>query len=162
VDHIRRVVIGLGSNLGDRFANVDRAVERMRSLEDVHVLEVSPLYETAPVGGPPQGAFVNGAVLLVTALDAAELMERLLQIETDLGRVRGEKNAPRTVDLDILWIEGECVSRADLEVPHPRLVERAFALRPLLDVAPDASHAESGLVYADLPLAKTELDPAKR
>lgn len=162
MDHIRRVVIGLGSNLGDRFANVDRAVERMRSLEDVHVLEVSPLYETAPVGGPPQGAFVNGAVLLVTALDAAELMERLLQIETDLGRVRGEKNAPRTVDLDILWIEGECVSRADLEVPHPRLVERAFALRPLLDVAPDASHAESGLVYADLPLAKTELDPAKR
>ncbi len=162
MDHIRRVVIGLGSNLGDRFLNVDRALERMKSLEDVHVLEVSPWYETDPMGGPPQGAFINGAALLVTALDAAELMERLLQIETDLGRVRGEKNAPRIVDLDILWIEGECVSRAELQVPHPRLTERAFALRPLLDVAPDASHAESGLVYADLPLAKLDLPLAQR
>ena len=106
----------------------------MKSLEDVHVLEVSPWYETDPMGGPPQGAFINGAALLVTALDAAELMERLLQIETDLGRVRGEKNAPRIVDLDILWIE----------------------------VAPDASHAESGLVYADLPLAKLDLPLAQR
>jgi 2-amino-4-hydroxy-6-hydroxymethyldihydropteridine diphosphokinase len=161
VDHIRRVVVGLGSNLGDRLANIEKAVERLRAEEDIHVLDVSPLYETTPVGGPPQSDFINGAALLVTAIDAVEIMERLLRIEKDLGRERGEKNGPRTIDLDILWIEGESLSTESLVVPHPRLAERAFALRPLIDLAPDARHSETGLVFAELPLALTELRLAK-
>lgn len=161
MDHIRRVVIGLGSNLGDRLANVGQAIERLRAEEDIHVLDVSPLYETAPEGvasgAPVQGDYVNGAALIVTAIDASEILQRLLGIEKVLGRVRGEKNAARTIDLDILWIEGETLSRDDLTVPHPRLVERAFALRPLVDLAPDAKHSESGVVFAELPLASAEL-----
>jgi 2-amino-4-hydroxy-6-hydroxymethyldihydropteridine diphosphokinase len=157
VDHIRRVVIGLGSNLGDRAATIHEAVERLRADDELHVLELSPLYETAPVGGPSQSDFLNAAVLVLTALDATRLLERLLGIEESLGRVRREKNGPRTIDLDILWIEGECVNEETLTVPHPRLAERAFALRPLLDVAPDASDAESGVVFAELPAAKEHL-----
>jgi 2-amino-4-hydroxy-6-hydroxymethyldihydropteridine diphosphokinase len=157
VDHIRRVVIGLGSNLGDRAATILAAVERLRTDGELHVLELSPLYETAPVGGPSQGDFLNAAVLVLTALDAKLLLERLLGVEAALGRVRGEKNGPRTIDLDILWIEGECVSDDELVVPHPRLAERAFALRPLLDLAPDASNAETGVAFAGLPAASESL-----
>lgn len=157
MDHIRRVVIGLGSNLGDRAATIHEAVERLRADEDLHVLELSPLYETAPVGGPSQGDFLNAALLVLTALDARLLLERLLGVEASLGRVRREKNGPRTIDLDLLWIEGECVDDDTLKVPHPRLAERAFALRPLLDVAPDAGNAESGALFAELPAAKEPL-----
>lgn len=157
VDHIRRVVIGLGSNLGDRAATIHEAVERLRADDELHVLELSPLYETAPVGGPSQGDFLNAALLVLTALDARLLLERLLGVEASLGRVRREKNGPRTIDLDLLWIEGECVDDDTLTVPHPRLAERAFALRPLLDVAPDAGNAESGVLFAELPAAKEPL-----
>lgn len=157
VDHIRRVVIGLGSNLGDRAATIHEAVERLRADDELHVLELSPLYETAPVGGPSQGDFLNAALLVLTALDAKLLLERLLGVEAALGRVRREKNGPRTIDLDILWIEGECLSDEALTVPHPRLAERAFALRPLLDVAPDAGNAETGVSFAELPAASEPL-----
>ncbi len=159
VDHIRRVVIGLGSNLGDRAATIHEAVERLRADDELHVLELSPLYETTPVGGPSQGDFLNAALLVLTALEAKLLLERLLGVEAALGRVRREKNGPRTIDLDILWIEGECLSDEALTVPHPRLAERAFALRPLLDVAPDAGNAETGLSFAALPAAQ---EPLKR
>jgi 2-amino-4-hydroxy-6-hydroxymethyldihydropteridine diphosphokinase len=157
VDHIRRVVVGLGSNVGDRLSNIQEAVGRLSGDEHIHVTERSPLYETAPVGGVEQGHFLNGAVLLLTALEASELMRRLLEIETGLGRVRGVKNGPRTIDLDILWIEGESVNEPDLVVPHPRLLERSFMLRPLADLASDAADAETGALFADLELAKAEL-----
>ena len=156
MDHIRRVIIGLGSNVGDRVKNIESAVAALRLDRDVHVMKLSPLYETKPVGGPPQGDFVNGAVLIVTSLSAGEVLRRSLAIEETLGRVREQKNAPRTIDLDILWIEGEAVSEPGLVVPHPKLAERAFALRPLVDLANDARD-EAGKVYADLPLAQTEL-----
>lgn len=157
MDHIRRVVIGLGSNLGDRVSNIDRAVSELRADHDMHVMKVSPLYETPPEGGVDQPAYVNGAVLVLTSLDAAAILGRTLAIETALGRVRGEPGASRTIDLDILWIEGESVSENDLVVPHPRLVRRAFALRPLIDLAPDAGDSETGAVYADNPLARAQL-----
>lgn len=120
-------------------------------------MESSPFYETAPVGGPPQGAFLNGAVLLLSALDAADLLTKLHAIEAQLGRTRNAPNEPRTLDLDILWIEGETIRSDSLTVPHPRLTSRAFMLVPLLDVAADARDAETGVVFADLPLSKTTL-----
>jgi 2-amino-4-hydroxy-6-hydroxymethyldihydropteridine diphosphokinase len=157
VDHIRRVVIGLGSNLGDRAGNIDKAVALLREDHDMHVMKVSPLYETAPEGGADQPAYLNGAVLVLTSLDAPEVMARALKIEADLGRVRTEKNAPRTIDLDLLWIEGESVEEGGLVVPHKRLTQRAFALKPLIDLAPDARDAGTGAAFADLALAQVEL-----
>lgn len=135
----RRVVIGLGSNLGDRLAELDRATSLIAAVEGATLVERSPVYETEPVGGPPQGAFLNAAVLLTTTMTAREVLDRMLAIETTLGRVRdGTRDAPRTIDLDLLWMEGGPVIEEGLEVPHPRLGDRAFALVPLLEVAPDA------------------------
>jgi 2-amino-4-hydroxy-6-hydroxymethyldihydropteridine diphosphokinase len=156
VDHIRRVVIGLGSNVGDRMQHITSALDRLRSDPELHVTEVSPLYET-PAQDGATGMFINGAVLVLTSVEATDLLHRLQRIENDLGRVRETKNGPRTIDLDILWIEGECIQDKDLVIPHARLTGRAFMLRPLLDVASDARHAESGLVFAELPLASAEL-----
>ncbi len=157
MDHIRRVVIGLGSNLGDRAGSIDGAVAALRADPDLHVMKVSALYETAPEDGATGGPYLNGAVLVLTALDADTILARLHAIEAALGRTRTEPGAPRTIDLDILWIEGESVGKPGLTVPHPRLTSRAFALRPLIELAPDAGDSESGTVYATLPLAGTEL-----
>jgi len=161
VDHVRRVVIGLGSNLGDRAANIDAAITALRAYRDLHVLRRSPLYETPPAGGPPQPDYLNAAVLIVTDADGRELLERLLGIERALGRIRPDpvRWGPRTIDLDLLWIEGEAISEPDLDVPHPRLHERVFALRPLLDVAPDARDFSTGQELASLPAAS---EPIKR
>jgi 2-amino-4-hydroxy-6-hydroxymethyldihydropteridine diphosphokinase len=152
VNHQRRVVIGLGSNLGDREANLGNAVSLLREDKDLHVLRRSTVYETAPRGGPPQGDYLNAAVLVVTALDARTLLDRALGIERKLGRERSAETrwGPRTIDLDLLWIEGEAVQEPGLEIPHPRLVERVFALKPLLDVAPDAVDCRTGEAFAAL------------
>jgi 2-amino-4-hydroxy-6-hydroxymethyldihydropteridine diphosphokinase len=155
VDHIRRVVLGLGSNVGDRVKSIQAAVEHLRLDRDIHVVKVSPLYETT-AEGPPQADFVNGAVLILTSLPAADILSRSLKIEEKLGRVRKERNEPRPIDVDILWIEGEAVSEPSLKVPHPLLRERGFALKPLLDLAPDAKD-DQGEALADLPIAKVEL-----
>jgi len=155
VDHIRRVVIGLGSNLGDRATNIDTAVAELRKHGDLHVLRRSPLYETPPAGGPPQPDYLNAAVLIVTAIEARVLLHRLFEIERSLGRTRPEPErwGPRTIDLDLLWIEGEAIAEPELTVPHPRLRERVFALRPLLDVAPDARDFATGEAFAELSVA---------
>jgi 2-amino-4-hydroxy-6-hydroxymethyldihydropteridine diphosphokinase len=102
------------------------------------ILARSRLYETAPVGGPPQPDFLNAAVLIAWSASPLVLLDALHAIETKLGRVRSVPNAPRTIDLDILWIEGLILDDLRLIVPHPRLHERAFALAPLLDIVPDA------------------------
>lgn len=153
------MVIGLGSNLGDRLANLDAAVQQLRADRAIHVLRRSPVYETEPAGGPPQGDYLNAAVLLVTSLDGREVLARALRIERALGRVRSteERWGPRTIDLDVLWIEGESLDEEGLSVPHPRLAERPFAVRPLLDVAPDAADCRTGKPYATVPAAQVEL-----
>jgi 2-amino-4-hydroxy-6-hydroxymethyldihydropteridine diphosphokinase len=159
VDHVRRIVIGLGSNLGDREANLASAVEALRERRDLRVLRRSPVYESPPApGGPPQGDYLNAAVLVVTSLSAREILDQALEVERGLGRVRaeGERWGPRTIDLDILWIEGEAVDEPGLVVPHPRLRERPFALRPLLDVAPDAK-GRAGEDFASMPAAAAPL-----
>ncbi len=132
----RRAFVGLGSNLGDRRALLAEAVAGLRRGGDV--VAVSPLYETDPVGGPAgQGPFLNLVVELATADSPRRLLERCQALETAAGRVRQERWGPRTLDADVLYVEGETVDEADLTVPHPRLWERRFVLAPLADLAPD-------------------------
>ena len=137
-------VIGLGSNLGDRRDALARAAGEIRALGQVTA--TSSLYETAPVG-PPQPMFLNAAVALSTSLDPSGLLAALLAIERRLGRVRRERWGPRSIDLDILWIADVVVDTAELKVPHPELRSRAFALCPLLDVAPLAADPRDGKSY---------------
>lgn len=127
-----RAFLALGSNLGDRRAHLRRAVDAMP-----HVDAVSNVYETDPVGGPRQGAYLNAVVRLDTSLDARGLLLLCQELETSAGRVRSEHWGPRTLDVDVLWVDGETVDEPDLIVPHPRMFERAFVMVPLRDVGPD-------------------------
>jgi 2-amino-4-hydroxy-6-hydroxymethyldihydropteridine diphosphokinase len=132
----RRAFIGLGSNLGDRRAYLRAAVDQLRTASDVAA--VSPLYETDPVGGPPgQQNYLNLVVELHTADTPRTLLERCQAVESAANRERAERWGPRTLDADVLWIEGELVDDPDLTVPHPRMWERRFVLAPLADLAPD-------------------------
>jgi 2-amino-4-hydroxy-6-hydroxymethyldihydropteridine diphosphokinase len=132
----RRAFLGLGSNLGDRMAHLSGAVATLRAAGDL--VAVSPLYETEPVGGPAdQGAFLNLVVELATADPPRRLLERCQALESAAQRVRLEHWGPRTLDADVLFIEGESVDEPDLIVPHPRMWERRFVLAPLADLAPD-------------------------
>ena len=132
----RRAFIGLGSNLGDRRAHLRAAIEGLAA--DGDVVAVSPLYETAPVGGPAgQDDYLNVVVELRTADSPRALLERSQSLEVAAHRERTERWGPRTLDADVLWVEGEEVDEADLTVPHPRLWERRFVLAPLADLAPD-------------------------
>jgi 2-amino-4-hydroxy-6-hydroxymethyldihydropteridine diphosphokinase len=131
-----RAFIGLGSNLGDRRALLRHAVEELRAAGDV--VAVSPLYETDPVGGPEgQGPFLNLVVGLSTSDTPRELLERCRALEAAADRVRTVRWGPRTLDADVLWVEGWQVDEEDLTVPHPRLWERRFVVQPLRDLAPD-------------------------
>ncbi len=137
-------VVGLGSNLGDRRATLGRAVGEIARV--ARIVAASHLYETAPVG-PPQGRFLNAAVLVEFEGIPEGLLDALLAIEQRLGRVRAEKWGPRTIDLDLLWIDGVALTNERLTVPHPRLRERAFALAPLLEVRPGARDPTTGQPY---------------
>ncbi len=145
-----RAAIGLGSNLGDRLEHLRNAVRAMRKIGKV--IKLSRVYETAPIG-PPQPTFLNAAVLLDYDGAPEDLLDALLGIERMLGRERREKWGPRTIDLDVLWIDGIALETERLVVPHPQLSVRGFALRPLSDIAPDAVDPESGNVYGRLAAA---------
>jgi 2-amino-4-hydroxy-6-hydroxymethyldihydropteridine diphosphokinase len=145
-----RVVVGLGATLGDRLATMRDAAARIDRIEGVRIAARSRVYETAPVGGPPQPHFLNAAVLVECTLSPPALLEELLRIEVALGRVRGAgevRFGPRTLDLDVLWVEGVILDEPRLTVPHPRLAGRAFALMPMLEVAPGATDPRTGEPY---------------
>ncbi len=144
-----RAVVGLGANVGDRMATMRAAARHLSSVARVEKL--SRVYDTAPVGGPPQPHFLNAAALVVYAGEPLALLDALLAIEARFGRVRVERWGPRALDLDLLWIDGVAIDSPRLVVPHPRLHERAFALVPLLEVAPDARDPRSGQSYAAPP-----------
>jgi 2-amino-4-hydroxy-6-hydroxymethyldihydropteridine diphosphokinase len=127
-----RAFLGLGSNLGDRERLLRDAVAELPD-----VVAVSRLYETAPVGGPEQGRFLNVVVQLDTDLSARELLVVCRAREAAAERVREVRWGPRTLDVDVLWLDGVTVDEPDLIVPHPRMFERAFVLMPLRDLAPD-------------------------
>lgn len=128
--------LGLGSNLGDRLDFLQQAVDLLHSDPVSRVDAVSSVYETAPVGGPEQGPFLNIAVRIATRRSPARLLALCQRVEHALGRVRTAHWGPRTVDIDVLLYGDLVVSRSDLVVPHPRLKDRPFALIPLLEVAP--------------------------
>jgi 2-amino-4-hydroxy-6-hydroxymethyldihydropteridine diphosphokinase len=133
---MRRAFIGLGSNLGDRRTLLEEAVAALRMGGDVTA--VSPLYATEPVGGPEdQGPFLNLVVELHTVDTPRELLVRCQALEAAAARVRTVRWGPRTLDADVLLVEGMAVDEADLIVPHPRMWERRFVLQPLADLAPD-------------------------
>jgi 2-amino-4-hydroxy-6-hydroxymethyldihydropteridine diphosphokinase len=133
-----RSFVGLGGNLEDPRAQIARAVELLAAEEGVKVVAVSTLRETDPVGYEDQPRFLNGAAELQTSLEARELLERLLAIERRIGRVRGAgpRFGPRTIDLDLLLHGDEVIAEPGLQIPHPRLHERRFALEPLAELDP--------------------------
>lgn len=143
----RRVVVGVGSNLGSREATLRAARDLLSADAELGLAAVSPVWETAPVG-PPQPAYLNAAFLLHTSLPLDAVLARCAEVERALGRERRERWGPRTVDLDILWAEGERVDRPGLTVPHAALRDRAFALDPLLALAPDARDPVDGARYS--------------
>src|SRR6478672_8464542 len=136
-----RAYLALGSNLGDRQRSLDGAVRRLRAVPGLTVRRVSPYYETAPVGGPAGSeAYLNAVAEADTTLPPDQLLQTLLDIERQFGRVRSEPNAPRTLDLDLI-LYGDLVRHGpDPVVPHPRLHDRRFVLQPLADLVPDAVH----------------------
>ena len=133
-----RAYIGLGANLGDREATIRRAVELLGAEPGIELVAVSTLRETDPVGYADQPPFLNGAVAVETELEPRALLDRLLAVERELGRVRDEvlRYGPRTIDLDLLLYGDRLVDEPGLAVPHPRLAERRFALEPLHELDP--------------------------
>ncbi len=135
--------IALGANLGDRRANIEAAVERLRATDGVLVTKVSPPMENPAVGGPADSPpFLNAVAEIQTTLPPRELLDRLLQIEKDLGRTRREKWGPRAIDLDLILYGDQIIAERDLHVPHPLMHERRFVLEPLAQIAPHALHPE--------------------
>jgi 2-amino-4-hydroxy-6-hydroxymethyldihydropteridine diphosphokinase len=132
--------VGIGSNVGDRVDFCTRAVRELETASGITVKKVSQLYETSPLGGPPQRSFVNLVVKVESDLDARSLLQLCKDIEQRIGREPSPiRWGPRVVDLDLLVFGEEKINEPDLEVPHPRLTERRFALVPLLEIDPDVT-----------------------
>jgi 2-amino-4-hydroxy-6-hydroxymethyldihydropteridine diphosphokinase len=146
----QRAYVGVGSNLGKPREAIAAALDLLRAEAGIEVVAVSSLFETEPVGYLNQPRFLNGAAALETELPPRELLERLLQVERRLGRVRGEgpRFGPRTIDLDLLLYGDEIVEEPGLTVPHPRLHERRFALEPLAELDPALEIPGHGPVQA--------------
>ena len=134
-----RIGISLGSNLGDRLANLTEAVRRLKALRSSSHLLVSTVFETDPVGCPPDSpAFYNAIIEFETDLSPLILLEETQRIEQSMGREEiREKNAPRPIDLDLLYYGDLHITNPDLEIPHPRMMEREFVLRPLREIRPE-------------------------
>ncbi len=135
-----RAYIGLGSNLGECAIHLDAALALLRAHPRLHSLRVSRLRWTRPVGVTDQPDFLNGVAEVETTLGPHQLLELLLSIEAQLGRVRAQRWGPRLIDLDLLLMDDQVAADAELQLPHPRLHERRFVLEPLAELAPDLRH----------------------
>lgn len=133
-----KAVVALGSNLGDRFDYLQKAVNEINSLIDIEISEISSVYETLPVGGPQQGNYLNAVISLNTKFEADELLLKLLHIELNLGRQREIAWGPRTIDLDLIWYEDQTIKLENLVLPHPRAHVRCFVIKPWLEIDPKA------------------------
>ncbi len=134
-----KAYLGLGSNLGDRLAHLQAALDHLAALRGVRVLRSSRIYETDPVGGPPQPDYLNAVVEVETTLSSRQLLRACRTIEDGLGRLRAERWGPRTIDIDVLTFGRERSNDPELTLPHPRINERGFVLVPLLELEPDLS-----------------------
>ena len=143
------VFLGLGSNLGDRLAALDEAVRQLGS-RGFRTTARSSTWQTEPVGGVPQGWYLNAVVAGETELLPEELLSACLDVERSMGRVRAERNGPRLIDVDILFFGDEQREEPGLVIPHPRLHERRFVLEPLFEIAPTLRHPTLGLSVAEL------------
>ncbi len=127
--------LGIGSNLGDRRKTIKSAVKKINSLKDTTIIKISRIIETDPVGGPAgQPKFLNAALKIHTSLSPYILLRKLKQIEKELGRKRSVRFGPRVIDLDILLYGNEAIDKKTLKIPHPRMLERDFVIRPLLQI----------------------------
>ncbi len=144
----QQAVIALGSNLGDRLATLQGALDALAGPPGLEIVAVSPVYETAPVGGPEQADFLNAVVIAATRLPARAVLERCHRVEAAFGRVRGVVWGPRTLDLDLIVYGDEVSDDPALTLPHPRAHERAFVLAPWLAVDRDARIPGQGRVDA--------------
>jgi 2-amino-4-hydroxy-6-hydroxymethyldihydropteridine diphosphokinase len=145
---IRRAVVSIGSNVGDRLTNLQGALDSLADTPEVWLTAVSSVYETAPVDAPDGSQdFLNAIVLLDTTLSARTLLERALAVEAAYGRERsGERNEPRTLDVDLIVVGDRRADEEDLTLPHPRAAERAFVLVPWLELEPEAEIPGAGPV----------------
>jgi 2-amino-4-hydroxy-6-hydroxymethyldihydropteridine diphosphokinase len=150
--------LGLGANLGDPPSQLTEALARLGATEEVEILKVSAFYRNPPLGPREQPWFVNAAAQIRTRLTPEELLRVLRQIETALGRVRGERWGPRRIDLDLLLYNGVVMASPELVLPHPEMHRRAFVLVPLAEIAPEAWHPGLAKTAAELLAA---LDPAE-
>lgn len=142
--------LGLGSNLEPRLRYLARGLKGLASHPGIRVLRRSAVRETAPVGGPPQGPYLNAVVEVATSIAPRGLLEACRAIEGASGRRRSLRWGPRTLDIDLLFYGDIILCEADLEVPHPRIRERRFVLEPLVDLAPDMIHPLLGVTLRDL------------
>lgn len=138
MEHANRVFIAMGANLGNRMSNLRQALRALPPA--VQPLQVSPVYETLPWGYEQQPVFLNAVLEAETRLKPGALLAHLKEIEVRLGRQPGFRNGPRVIDLDVLFYELQVINLPGLEIPHPKLHERAFVLVPLADLAPDFLH----------------------
>jgi 2-amino-4-hydroxy-6-hydroxymethyldihydropteridine diphosphokinase len=157
---IRQVILSLGSNLGDREANLQGGVDALRDTPDVTVFKVSPVYETQPIGLEESGPYLNIVLLADTTLSVDTLLDRAHAVEQAFGREYEAPGAPRTLDVDLITFGKKTMESEELTVPHPRAHERAFVLAPWLDIEPDAVLPGVGPV-AEL-LAKVGSDGVKK
>jgi 2-amino-4-hydroxy-6-hydroxymethyldihydropteridine diphosphokinase len=127
--------LGIGSNLGNRRQNLRLAIRKINALRDTQVIKLSRIIESVPLGGPPdQGKFLNAALKIKTDIAPFVLLKKLKQIEKELGRKKTVRFGPRTIDLDILFYADTIINSKNLKIPHPRISEREFVIRPLLEV----------------------------
>ncbi len=148
--------IALGANLDDPLGQLRAALDAVAALPDSRMLRTSSFYRTAPVGAPGQPDYLNAVAALETGLAPDDLLAALLEIEHDFGRRREYRNAPRTLDLDLLLYDDAVIDRPHLQIPHPRLHLRAFVLVPLAEIAPELRLPGRGSVAAWLPAVTTQ------
>jgi 2-amino-4-hydroxy-6-hydroxymethyldihydropteridine diphosphokinase len=171
----RPVVLALGSNLGDRRDILQGCVDAIAGIPEVQLMAVSPVYETVPVGGPPQPDYLNAVLLARITVPSRALLDQLHQIEAAFSRVREVRWGPRTLDIDIITVDGEVSADPALTLPHPRAHERAFVLAPWHDLDPQAvlpgygnvatllaATDASGIRRADLKLLLPNGEPGPR
>jgi 2-amino-4-hydroxy-6-hydroxymethyldihydropteridine diphosphokinase len=146
---LKTAFLALGSNVGDREANLRDAVQRLDS-DEIHVLRRSSLYETAPQELLDQPWFLNAVVQVETSLFPMQLLARVREIERQMGRRRVTPKGPRNIDIDILFYGRTVIATAELEVPHPRIAQRRFVLEPLAEIAPEFRHPLTGKTASEM------------